>query len=52
MHLKLNLIPDEIVERYNLKEKVDDKGWVHVRIELGMYGLPQAGLLANKLLEK
>eukprot|EP00804_Cyclotella_cryptica_P012506 CCRYP_017700-RA/>CCRYP_017700-RA protein AED:0.42 eAED:0.36 QI:0/0/0/1/0.66/0.25/4/0/397 len=24
----------------------------HVRIDLGMYGLPQAGILANKLLEK
>jgi len=52
MQLQINLIPEEIVEKYNLKEKVDDKGWVYVRIELGMYGLPQAGRLANKLLEK
>ncbi len=39
-------------KKYNLKEKVDDKGWIYVRIEQGMYGLPQAGRLANKLLAK
>jgi hypothetical protein len=50
MLLQLKLIPDEIIAQYNLREKADDKGWVYVCIELGMYGLPQAGLLANKLL--
>eukprot|EP01082_Thalassiosira_pseudonana_P004270 g3915.t1 g3915 contig14:1435-2889(-) len=52
MQLKLSLIPDEIIEIYNLKDKVDDRGWVYVRIEQGMYGLPQAGRLANELLAK
>eukprot|EP00804_Cyclotella_cryptica_P022388 CCRYP_021035-RA/>CCRYP_021035-RA protein AED:0.38 eAED:0.38 QI:0/0/0/1/0/0.25/4/0/584 len=52
MHLPLKLIPTEIIDTYNLREKADDKGWVYVHIELGMYGLPQAGLLANKLLAK
>jgi hypothetical protein len=47
----MNLIPEEIVVKYNLKEKVDES-WVYVCIELGMYGLPQAGRLANKRLEK
>eukprot|EP00956_Cyclotella_meneghiniana_P020333 scaffold35676_cov69-Cyclotella_meneghiniana.AAC.2 len=42
MRLQMSLIPDEIIEKYNLKEKVDDRGWVYVRIEQGMYGLPQA----------
>ncbi|KAL7475456.1 hypothetical protein ACHAW6_001368 [Cyclotella cf. meneghiniana] len=50
MRLQMSLIPDEIIEKYSLKEKVDDRGWVYVRIEQGMYGLPQAGRLANKLL--
>ena len=27
-------------------------GWVYIEIQKGMYGLPQAGFLANKLLEK
>lgn len=52
MRLQISLIPDEIIEKYNLKEKVDDRGWVYVRIEQGMYGLPQAGRLANELLAK
>jgi hypothetical protein len=52
MRLQMNLIPDEIIQKYNLKEKVDNRGWVYVRIEQGMYGLPQAGRLANELLAK
>ena len=50
MRLPLKLIPPEIIAKYNLRKKADDKGFVYVCIELGMYGLPQAGLLANKLL--
>ncbi|KAL7486426.1 hypothetical protein ACHAW6_012025 [Cyclotella cf. meneghiniana] len=52
MCLNMKLIPDEIVEKYNLHNKVDDQGWIYVRIEQGMHGLPQAGHLANKLLAK
>jgi hypothetical protein len=49
MWLKADLIPEEIKEKYSLCGKIID-GWVYVCIEKGMYGLPQAGLLANKLL--
>jgi hypothetical protein len=49
MRLKFDLIPEEIVEKYNLRPLVED-GWVYVKIVLGMYGLPQSGILANKLL--
>ncbi len=49
MRLKYDILPEEIVSQYGLAEKVTD-GWTYVRIEKGMYGLPQAGLLANKLL--
>ncbi|KAL7474487.1 hypothetical protein ACHAW6_000460 [Cyclotella cf. meneghiniana] len=51
MKLKLNLIPTEIVQKHNL-QKLKDNGWIYIRINLGMYGLPQAGILANKLLAK
>ncbi len=27
-------------------------GWVYIEIRKGMYGLPQASILANQLLEK
>ncbi|KAL7474175.1 hypothetical protein ACHAW6_000164, partial [Cyclotella cf. meneghiniana] len=50
MRLQMSLIPNEIIEKYNLKEKIDDHSWVYVRIEQGMYSLPQASRLANELL--
>ena len=51
MRLKFNLILTEIVQKYNL-HKLEENRWVYVCINLGMYGLPQAGILANKLLAK
>ena len=30
MGLNMQLIPDEIIEKYNLKEKVDGKGWIYI----------------------
>ncbi len=52
MQLQLKLFPEEITQKNNLQEKVDHNGWVYVCIKLGIYGLPQAGRLANKLLAK
>jgi hypothetical protein len=51
MRLKFDLIPKEIIHESNLHES-KIKGWVYVCINLGMYGLPHAGILANKLLAK
>ena len=51
MRLPLTIIPDEIKKKYELQDLAAD-GWVYVRISKGMYGLPQAGLLANELLSK
>ena len=45
-------IPDEIINKYKLRNIVDDKVSIHIQANRGMYGLPQAGLLANELLEK
>ena len=33
-------------------EKATDEGWVYIEVGKGMYGLPQAGLLAQHLLEQ
>jgi hypothetical protein len=52
MRLRLNIIPEEIIVKYNLQDLVDDKEWVYIEIRKGMYGLPQAGIIANQLLEK
>ena len=51
MRFRWEDIPDEIKREYNLQELVVD-GWIYVEIRKGMYGLPQAGILANKLLKK
>jgi hypothetical protein len=51
MQLQLKLISNEI-HQYNLNDLVDEQGWVYIKIQMGMYGLPQAGILANKLLKQ
>ena len=50
--IKLADIPDEVIQEYNLKDVISDDGSIYIDAIRGMYGLPQAGLLANKLLEK
>jgi hypothetical protein len=45
-------VPEEIIVEYNLRGKVASDGHVYVEIRKGMYGLPQAGILAQELLEK
>jgi hypothetical protein len=47
MRLPLSIIPDEIVDQYSLKDLVTPDGWVYIEIRKGMYGLKQAGLIAN-----
>ena len=50
MRFRLEMIPHEIRQQYQLDAIAVD-GWVYVEIQKGMYGLPQAGMLANKLLK-
>jgi hypothetical protein len=50
MIITLSRFPEEIVTRYNLQALAVD-GWVYIEIRNGMYGLKQAGLLANQLLK-
>ena len=52
MRMKLEIFPDDVIEEYNLRDKVEPNGYVYIEVRKGMYGLPQAGLLAQKLLEK
>ena len=46
------LIPDEVINEYNLCKIAIPDGYIYAEVTKGMYGLPQAGLLANELLEK
>ena len=50
--MKLELFPEDIIEDYDLRNKVDANGNVHCEVRRGMYGLPQAGIIAQELLEK
>jgi len=49
---KIDDLPKEIINEYKLQEKVNRQGMVCIKVTKGMYGLPQAGLLANNLLEQ
>ena len=52
--IRINIkdIPEEVIIEYELKKKASPNGSIYIRAQRGMYGLPQAGLLANELLEK
>ena len=52
IRLKLTDIPDKIVKECNLQIKATKDGSIYLEVTKGMYGLPHAGRLANKLLEK
>jgi hypothetical protein len=47
MKMLLSRFPEEIVKKYNLNALSVDS-WVYIEIRKGMYGLKQAGLLANQ----
>jgi hypothetical protein len=49
--IKLSDIPDEFFNEYKLRGKATKNGSIYIRAKRGMYGLPQAGLLANELLK-
>lgn len=51
MKLLIKIIPKDIIQQYNLLDKVH-KGFIYIEIRKGMYGLPQAGKIANDLLKK
>jgi hypothetical protein len=51
MRMLLLRFREEIVNKYNLHTLAVD-GWIYTEIRKGMYGLKQAGLLENQLLQK
>ncbi len=52
IRIKLTDIPDKVITVYKLREIATKNESIYIRAKHGMYGLPQAGLLANELLEK
>jgi hypothetical protein len=52
VRIRIKDVPEEIIKQYNLHEKIDSEGYVYIEVRKEMYGLPQAGILAQKLLEE
>jgi len=52
LRMKIENFPDDVISQYKLKDIVDAKGFVMIRVEKGVYGLPYAGIIAQNLLEE
>ena len=52
MRLKLADMPNDVIEPYKLHGVATPDKYVHCEIQKGMYGLPQAGIIAQELLAK
>ncbi len=50
MRLKIGDIPNDVIQHYNLHDVTTPDGHVYFEILKGMYGLPQAGIIAQDLL--
>jgi hypothetical protein len=51
MVINLSSLPQETLDKYDLLNLAQD-GKVYIEIQKGMYGLPQAGILANEWLQR
>jgi hypothetical protein len=51
MIIPLTILQQDMIEKYDLK-RLAVSGWVYLEIRKGMYGLKQASLLVNQLLQK
>ena len=51
MKMPIDIFPQATIDQYNLMQHVKN-GFVYLEIHKAIYGLPQAGILANKLLRQ
>ena len=51
MKVNINMIPQEVIDHYNLQNKVTEDGWVYCEIRKAIYGLKESGKLANTKLQ-
>jgi hypothetical protein len=49
--MKLSNLPSNFVKFYDLTNLANNDGTICVKIQKGIYGLPQAGILAQNLLK-
>ena len=51
MKMPLSILPMHTIQQYNMQEHAKN-GFVYFEIRKAIYGLPHAGILANKQLRK
>ena len=47
MRIPLKIIPQDIIDYYNLTALVDEQGWITMRIKKGVYGLKQCKMICK-----
>jgi hypothetical protein len=52
MQLQIADMPEDIIAHYKLTDIVTHNGYIYCKIQKGMYGLPQARIIAQQLLKK
>ena len=52
MQLRLADMPEDVIEHYQLADKATPECYVYCKMQKGMYGLPQARIIAQQLLEE
>ena len=52
LRMTLEYFLDNVIKQYNVKEKVDAKGFVILQVEEGMYGLPCTGIVTHNLFQE
>ena len=50
--MKLDNFPQDVIKQYNLTNLAMPDGYVYMEVCKRMHGLPQAGILAQELLEE
>jgi hypothetical protein len=48
MRFHISMIPQEIINEYNLTDIMEADGWCYVEIRKAMYGLKESGFIANQ----
>ena len=52
MRLRSTGMPEDVIKQFNLHDKATPDGYIYCEIQKGMYGLPQAGIITQQLLEE
>ncbi len=52
MQLRIADMPEDVIAHYKLTDIATHNSYMYCKIQKGMYGLPQAGIIAQQLLEK